>query len=160
MFKELRLKKANMLKLPLQAVCWVKTLQGPRTHCYHFPSQIFQYFTVKGFTSLLQSVRDEATDIKESYIADYMADEISLSFVIPDLFCTVHGHTLCSIDKTYVCLFYIIIMHLNIETLLNAFRSALSGQSNWKSDSVMIQNISICLLMQFKMSVVKHSECD
>lgn len=85
---------------------------------------------MKDFTSLLQSVRDETKDIKESYIAGCWADEISLSFFIPDLVCIVQGHTLCPIDKTYVCLFYIILTHLNVETLLNAFRSALSGPSN------------------------------
>lgn len=105
--------------------------------------------------SLLQSVRGEIKDINESYIAASWADETSLSFTIPDSVCTVHGHSLWSIDKSYVCLFYIIIMHLSIETLLNAFRSPLSGPSKWKSDSIMIQNISICLLIQFKMSVVK-----
>lgn len=80
--------------------------------------------------SLLQSVRHETKDFRESYIAGYWADNIRQSFVISDLICKVYGHTSCSIDKTYVCLFYIIIMHLNIETLLNAFRSALSGPSN------------------------------
>lgn len=49
-------------------------------------------------------------------------------------------------------------MHLNIETLLNAFRFLLSGLANRKSDSVMIQNICIGLLMQFKMSMVKYNE--
>lgn len=82
----------------------------------------------------------------------------SLSFVIYDLLCTTHGHTLYCIDKTNICFVYITIMHLNIEALLNAFRFPLSGPANRKSDSVMIQNICICLLMQFKMSMVKYSE--
>lgn len=49
-------------------------------------------------------------------------------------------------------------MHLNIETVWDAFKFPLGGQANRKSDSVMIQNTDICLLMQFKMSKVKYSE--
>lgn len=66
--------------------------------------------------------------------------------------------TRCCIDKTNICSFYITIMHLNIETLLNAFRFPLSGLANRKSDSLTIQNICICLLMQFKTSMVKYNE--
>jgi len=49
-------------------------------------------------------------------------------------------------------------MNLNIETLLNAFRFPPNGLANRKSDSVIIQNFGIYLLMPFKTSMVKYNE--
>lgn len=80
-----------------------------------------------------------------------------MRFVIDDLICTIHGHTRSCIDKTNICFSCITIMHLNIETLLNAFRFPLSGPANRKSDSIMLQNVCICHLMQFKTSTVKYN---
>lgn len=159
MFKLLRLKKANQAQTPSPS-CMLSYSPPRSLHTLlSLPIPDFSILHNDGF--YVTFAECQRWDQRHYVILHTKAAGLRrLAWALSFQIWFANGHTLCSIDETYVCLFYIIIMHLNIETLLNAFRSALSGPSKWKSDSVMIQNISICLLMQFKMSVVKYSERD